>query len=125
MNYKIFLGASVLDEVDILDYWRRNANIFPTLAMMARDIFAVPMSTVPFESYFSSANRILTDKRIKLGPTVFERLVCLKDWIDAENRMQYKIEAATFSAETQVVPVQRRIMIRTMKAIFKITTYDI
>jgi hypothetical protein len=31
----------------------------------------------------------------------FERLVCLKDWIDVENRMQYKIEAATSSVETQ------------------------
>jgi hypothetical protein len=27
--------------------------------------------------------------------------VCLKDWIDVENRMQYKIEAATSSVETQ------------------------
>jgi hypothetical protein len=27
--------------------------------------------------------------------------VYLKDWIDAENRMQYKIEAATSGAKTQ------------------------
>jgi hypothetical protein len=27
--------------------------------------------------------------------------MCLKDWIDAENRMQYKIEATTSGAKTQ------------------------
>jgi hAT family C-terminal dimerisation region len=55
------------DSIDILGYWKRNETTYPTLAMMARDIFAVPMSTVPFESCFSSANMILTDKRSTLG----------------------------------------------------------
>ena len=78
------------NNIDVLHYWKNSANASPTLAMMARDIFAVPVSTVPSESCFSSANRILTDKRSKLGPTVFERLVCLKDWIDADERNQHQ-----------------------------------
>jgi hAT family C-terminal dimerisation region len=57
--------------------------------MMARDIFIVPMSTVPSESYFSSANMILTDKRSRLGAKTFKRLVCLKDCFDAEQRNQH------------------------------------
>ena len=64
---------------------------------MARDVFAVPVSTVPSESCFSSANRILSDKRSKLGAHVFERLVCLKDWIDAEDRKQYQDQQASSS----------------------------
>ena len=72
--------------LDVMAWWRRHQMAFPTLAMMVRDVFAVPVSTVPFESCFSSANRILSDKRSKLGPHVFERLVCLKDWIQAEER---------------------------------------
>jgi hypothetical protein len=76
-------------DVDVVRWWRRHARIYPILAMMARDVFAVPVSTVPSESCFSSANRILSDKRSKLGPHVFERLVCLKDWIDAEERTQH------------------------------------
>jgi hypothetical protein len=79
-------------------WWRRNASHYPTLAMMARDVFAVPVSTVPSECCFSSANRILSDKRSKLGPNVFERLVCMKDWIDAENRTQHGDPPATTSA---------------------------
>jgi hypothetical protein len=77
------------EDVDIVGWWRRHARIYPILAMMARDVFAVPVSTVPSESCFSSANRILSDKRSKLGAHVFERLVCLKDWIDAEERTQH------------------------------------
>jgi hAT family C-terminal dimerisation region len=49
----------------------------------------MPVSIVPFESCFSSANRILTDKRSRLGAKIFERLVCLKDWFDAEQRNQH------------------------------------
>jgi hAT family C-terminal dimerisation region len=77
------------DGIDILDYWKRNETTYPTLAMMAGDIFAVPVSTIPFESSFSSANRILTDKRSRLGAKTFQRLVCLKDWFDAEQRNQH------------------------------------
>jgi hAT family C-terminal dimerisation region len=71
--------------------------------MMARDVFAVPVSTVPSETYFSSTNRILTDKRTKLGSKLFEQLVCNKNWIDAENRMQHDttFEAATSAMEAQ------------------------
>jgi hAT family C-terminal dimerisation region len=57
--------------------------------MMTRDIFVVHVSTVPSESCFSSANMILTDKRSRLGAKKFERLVCLKDWFDAEQRNQH------------------------------------
>ena len=52
--------------IDVLDYWKQNKNLFPILSTMARDIFAVPVSTVPSESCFSSANRILTDKRLPI-----------------------------------------------------------
>jgi hAT family C-terminal dimerisation region len=82
------LGSMEPDGIDILDYWKRNETAYPTLAMMARDIFVVPVSTVPSESCFSSANMILTDKQSRLGVKTFERLVCLKYWFDAEQRNQ-------------------------------------
>ena len=85
------------EQVDIMAWWRTNASHYPVLAMMARDVFAVPVSTVPSESCFSSANRILSDKRSKLGAHVFERLVCMKDWIDAENRNQHQHQQASTS----------------------------
>jgi hAT family C-terminal dimerisation region len=73
------LGSMKSDSIDILGYWKMIETAYPTLAIMARDIFVVPVSIVPFESYFSSANMILTDKHSRLGAKTFERLVCLKD----------------------------------------------
>jgi hAT family C-terminal dimerisation region len=97
------LGIMKDDQIDILEYWKRNATAYPTLAMMARDVFTVLVSTVLFQSCFSSANMILTDKRTKLGSKLFEQLVCNKDWIDVESRMQHDttFEAATSAIETQ------------------------
>jgi hAT family C-terminal dimerisation region len=77
------------DDIDILGYWKRNETAYLTLAMIACDIFAVPVSIVPSESCFSSANKILTYKRSRFGAKTFERLVCLKDWFDAEQRNQH------------------------------------
>lgn len=89
--------------LDVMAWWRKHERAYPTLAMMARDVFAVPVSTVPSESCFSSANRILSDRRSKLGPHVFERLVCLKDWINAEDRIQYdpNVNVSSSEADTE------------------------
>jgi hAT family C-terminal dimerisation region len=97
------LGSMEDDQIYILEYWKRNATAYPTLAMIARDVFAVFVSIVPSESCFSSANKILTDKRIKLGSKLFEQLVCNKDWIDAESQMQHDttFKSATSAIETQ------------------------
>jgi hAT family C-terminal dimerisation region len=66
--------------------------------MMARDVFAVSVSIVHSESYFSSANRIPTDKCNILGVKTFERLECLKYWFDADQCNQHApIEAPTSS----------------------------
>jgi hAT family C-terminal dimerisation region len=77
------------DVIEILGNWKRNKITYSTLAMMTRDIFTVPVSTVPSEFCFSSANRILIDKHSRLGAKIFEQLVCLKDWFDAEQRNQH------------------------------------
>jgi hAT family C-terminal dimerisation region len=65
------------------------------------DVFTVPVSTVPSESCFSSVNRILSDKRSKLGAYVFERLVCLKDWIDVDERNQYRDQPQSSGVEIE------------------------
>jgi hAT family C-terminal dimerisation region len=85
------LGSMEPDGIDILGYWKGNEIAYPILSMMTRDIFDVPVSTVPFEFYFSSANKILTDKHSRLGAKTFERHVYLKDWFDAEQRNQHAL----------------------------------
>jgi hAT family C-terminal dimerisation region len=44
------LGSMEPDSIDILSYWKRNETAYPTLAMMARNIFVVSLSIVPYHA---------------------------------------------------------------------------
>jgi hAT family C-terminal dimerisation region len=78
------------ENFNIMQFWHQVKGVFQILASMACDILVVPISTVASESCFSAANRVLTDKRTRLGERVFEALVLLKDLYDAESRLQDK-----------------------------------
>jgi hAT family C-terminal dimerisation region len=78
-------------------------SVLPILAFMVCDIFAVSVSTVVSESYFSAANRVLTVKRIRLDENVFEALVLLKNWYDAENILQDKSWMHSLDQEEAIV----------------------
>lgn len=88
---------------DILKYWKGNAKRFPILSRMARDLLAIPISTVASESAFSTGGRVLDDFRSSLTPTMVERLVCASDWIRGSNVVSvqeneeelYKLEEGT------------------------------
>lgn len=66
---------------DILTWWKVNASKYPILSLAARDVLAVPVSTVPSESTFSTGGRLLDAFRSSLSSKVVEGLICVKDWI--------------------------------------------
>ncbi|GAB4853086.1 hypothetical protein Ancab_040585 [Ancistrocladus abbreviatus] len=66
---------------DILGWWKRNMERFPILALMAKDILAIPVSTVASESAFSTGNRVLDPFRSSLTPRLVEVLICSQDWL--------------------------------------------
>jgi len=70
---------------DIMKWWKNNATRFPIMSRMARDLLAIPISTVASESAFSSGGRTLDDFRTSLTPTMVERLVCTNDWLRGNN----------------------------------------
>ncbi|XP_066320606.1 zinc finger BED domain-containing protein DAYSLEEPER-like [Miscanthus floridulus] len=70
---------------DIMKWWKNNATRFPIMSHMARDLLAIPISTVASESAFSSVGRTLDDFRTSLTPTMVERLVCTNDWLRGNN----------------------------------------
>lgn len=48
---------------------------------MARDILAIPMSTVASESTFSAGRRVIEPHRSCLKPETVEMLLCGADWV--------------------------------------------
>ena len=49
--------------------------------MIARDIFAIPVTTVASESAFSTSGRVLSDHRSRLTPKTLEVLMCAQNWL--------------------------------------------
>ena len=58
-----------------------NESRFPILARIARDVLAIPISTVASESVFSTGGRILDDFRSSLTPFMVQALICTQDWL--------------------------------------------
>ncbi|XP_075095475.1 zinc finger BED domain-containing protein RICESLEEPER 2-like [Nicotiana tabacum] len=90
-----YLGEDVEEEknkFDVLGWWKLNSPRFPTLADMARDVLAIPISSVASESAFSTGGRILDPFRSSLTPRLVQDLVCVQDWLRNESTTPVKIE---------------------------------
>ncbi|KAJ3688033.1 hypothetical protein LUZ61_017197 [Rhynchospora tenuis] len=75
--------ASVDEEFDILTWWKMQVPKYPILSRLARDILAVPISTVASESAFSTSGRVLSPSRSNLSDESIEALLCAQDWLRA------------------------------------------
>ena len=51
---------------DILRWWKINSERFPILSTLARDVLAVPISTIASEYAFSTGGRVLDSYRSSL-----------------------------------------------------------
>ncbi|KAM7481910.1 hypothetical protein LguiB_006493 [Lonicera macranthoides] len=76
-----YLGESLeVDEKDkefsVLTWWKNNGYKYPSLSCVARDVFAVPVSTVASELAFSTGGRVLDPFRNSLLPSTMEALIC-------------------------------------------------
>jgi hypothetical protein len=70
-------------EFDILAWWKVNSSKYRVLSQIARDVLAIPISTVPSESAFSTGGRILDAFRSSLTPFTAEAIICTQDWLRA------------------------------------------
>ncbi|CAN6579011.1 unnamed protein product [Malus baccata var. baccata] len=74
-----YLDEAVLprtSDFDILGWWKSNGTKYPILSALAKDILAIPVSTVASESAFSTSGRFL----LVLMHTLVAALI-LKKWI--------------------------------------------
>lgn len=72
----------------LLNWWKQMESQFPVLAAMARDLLSVQASTVASESAFSISGRVLSIRRTRLTPLSLEMCICLKDYLDGNERIQ-------------------------------------
>jgi hypothetical protein len=61
---------------DILTWLKVNSSKFSVIAQIARDILAIPITTVASESTFNTGGRVLDHFRSSLAPTTIEALIC-------------------------------------------------
>ena len=70
-----------IEKYNVLAYWNQNGSRFPIISQMARDVLAIPLSTVASESTFSVGGRVLDSYRSSLAPKTVESIICLRDWL--------------------------------------------
>ncbi|TYK01651.1 zinc finger BED domain-containing protein RICESLEEPER 2-like isoform X3 [Cucumis melo var. makuwa] len=54
------------------------------ISQVARDIYSIPISTVPSEFAFSTGGRVLDSFRSSLTPQTAEELICAQNWIQSK-----------------------------------------
>jgi hypothetical protein len=67
-------------DLDILEFWSGMSKCYPNLANLARDILAIPISTVPSKSVFTMGEKVVSPRRSTLEPDLLEMLISLHDW---------------------------------------------
>ncbi|KAH0781922.1 hypothetical protein KY290_001520 [Solanum tuberosum] len=72
------------DDFDVLGWWKVNALRFPILLELARDVLAIPISSVALKCAFSTGGRILDRFKSSLTPKCVLSLVCAQDWLRKE-----------------------------------------
>ena len=61
---------------DILAWWKIHASDYSILTEIARDVLAIPIFSIAFESAFSTSGRVLDSFRSSLFPITVEALIC-------------------------------------------------
>ncbi|XP_028768580.1 zinc finger BED domain-containing protein RICESLEEPER 2-like isoform X2 [Neltuma alba] len=78
---KIELAEAHDPNFDILAWWKLNAARYKVLSLIARDVLAMPISTVSSESAFSMGGRVIDEFKRSLSPKMVEALICVKNWL--------------------------------------------
>ena len=71
---------------DLLGWWTRRSDAFPTLSKMVRDVLAIQASSVASEAAFNAERFQIGDHIHSLAEDSLETTVLFRDWCNAERR---------------------------------------
>ncbi|CAI9283120.1 unnamed protein product [Lactuca saligna] len=74
---------------DILMWWKCNGSKFPILQKIARDILAIPISSVASESSFSMSGNKVTKQRNRIKAETVGALMCSQSWLRKELQVNH------------------------------------
>ena len=81
-----------VEDFDILMWWKMNSSRYRVLSQISRDVLAIPISTIAFESTFSTGGHVLDSFRSSLSPNTIEALICTQNWLkDAKKKRPIKL----------------------------------
>ncbi|XP_076958311.1 zinc finger BED domain-containing protein RICESLEEPER 1-like [Bidens hawaiensis] len=83
------------ERFDILQWWKASSSKYSIVAKMAKDILAIPVSSVASESSFSTGGRVLEPYRSSFAPSLVEELICMEDWIGVSRKKINDTESPT------------------------------
>ncbi|KAG8373567.1 hypothetical protein BUALT_Bualt11G0037900 [Buddleja alternifolia] len=93
-----------VESFNVLKWWKHNSMKYRVLSQIARDVLAIPVSTVASESAFSTNGRILDPYRSSLNPEMVEGLVCCQNWLRSE---PFTIDIQEFMKEVPIEEVEK------------------
>jgi hypothetical protein len=98
---------SMVDEP--LRWWReRGEHLYPTLAAMAYDLFAIPAMSSECERAFSASKRMITDHRYSLKNDIIEANQCIKSWFKhgiADGAAAFTSIAALGAVDDEIIEI--------------------
>lgn len=76
------IGKVIKQQIEPLCWQRkRGKHLYPTLAVIAYDLFAMLVMSSECERTFSSAKRLIAEQRYNLKSNIIEADQCIKSWL--------------------------------------------
>ena len=69
---------------NLIAWWDASRTEYPTLSQYVLDTLTIPATATECERTFSSAKKLVTPERNRLGDDVIEASECLKAWFDSD-----------------------------------------
>ncbi|CAF1124545.1 unnamed protein product [Didymodactylos carnosus] len=79
-EFHLYIESTVTFGKDetVLDYWKKNETVYPTISKIAKRILAIPATDTSAERLFSQSGNTVTNRRTRLGTDKVNQLMFLR-----------------------------------------------